>query len=172
MISLINFLNRINLSKLRPRAEASGMIVIVIFLLDLHRFGAWYFGNQCHLKDYGLPMLAVAGMPFVIYTMAMVVQRIISNGWFMVLYIFRIYLFLLVPGMINEITLYAVFKDPVWYSPSIFRPFDFMFFKGIAVMLLLTGAYTTVLMVTIWIAVSLYKFVLRFAFIQRIARYL
>jgi len=45
MIAIINFLNRINLSKLRVRAEVSGVTVIIILLLDLHRFGAWYTGN-------------------------------------------------------------------------------------------------------------------------------
>ncbi|PKL18214.1 MAG: hypothetical protein CVV49_07100 [Spirochaetae bacterium HGW-Spirochaetae-5] len=171
MISIINFLNRINLSRLRPRAEVSGMIVIVIFLLDLHRFGWWYSGNQCHMKIYGLPMLAVAGMPFVIYALASAVQGIISRGWYMVLYIFRIYLFLLVPGMINDITISGVFQEPVWYSPSIFRPFDFMFLKGIAAMMLLTGAYTAVLVLPIWIVVQVYKFLLRFPFMRSIARY-
>jgi len=161
MIGIINFLNSIYLPALRPRAEVSGIMVIVILLLDLHRFGAWYTGNQCHMKVYGLPMLLIAGTPFVVYIMAIAVRKIISRGWYMLLYAFRIYPFFLVPGMINKITIESLFNEPVWYFDSIFRPFDFMFFEGVAVMLLLAGLYTAVFIGSIWIAVSLFKLVLR-----------
>jgi len=168
MIGLINFLNSINLGRLRLRAEVSGWMVIFILLLDIHRFGAWYTGNQCHMKGYGIAMLLVAGMPFVVYTAALTVQKIISKGWYMALYIFRIYLFFLVPGMLNPITIKTIFKEQVWYSTSVFRPVDFAFVKGVVAMLLLAGAYTAVFTGSIWIVVQVIKLILRVPLVQRI----
>ena len=46
------------------RAKTSGVLVCIILFLDLHRFGAWYTGNQAHIKWYWYWILLIVSMPF------------------------------------------------------------------------------------------------------------
>ena len=155
MIAIFNFLNRINLPKLRVRAEASGVLVIVILVLDLHRFGAWYTGNQCHVKPNAFAALFIAGLPLGIYCAGWVVQKIISKGWMMLLYMIRLYIYFLPLGLLNKFTIEHVFKDPIWYDDTVLRVADFDFFLGILTALALPAVYVFCL----WIMGRVYGFV-------------
>ena len=117
-------------------------------------------------------MLFTAGMPLAVYSAAWLVQKIISKGWFMLLYLFRIYILILPLGMINSITFNSVFKDPVWYDPSIFRPADSAFVAGIALFLLLPAVYTAVFVIPLWISGRIYYYAMDIPVLKRIMEFL
>ncbi|PKL19583.1 MAG: hypothetical protein CVV49_00670 [Spirochaetae bacterium HGW-Spirochaetae-5] len=142
MIKIINFLNRRDLQKLKSRADVSGWLLIIILSLDIHRFGAWYTGNQAHIRPYIFPFLCLAGIPIIIFVMAGAVQYCVRRQWFTLLYLSGIYVCALPFSIFNFDALKYIFKKPLWYNASIFEPIDLNFFKGVGLLMLTSAGIT------------------------------
>lgn len=56
------------------RAKTSGVLICIILFLDLHRFGAWYTGNQAHIKWYWYWILLIVSMPFNLYCLKLMLH--------------------------------------------------------------------------------------------------
>ena len=147
MIKIINFLNKRDIQKLKSRADVSGWLLIIILSLDIHRFGAWYTGNQAHVRPYILPFLCLAGIPIIIYVLAAAVQYCVRRKWFTMLYLSGIYVCSLPFSIFNFDALKYIFKTPVWYNDSIFEPINLNFFKGVGLLLLTSAGITAGLIV-------------------------
>jgi hypothetical protein len=154
MIKILNFLNRLKLPKIKQRVNVSGVILIIILLLDLHRFGAWYIGNQSYIKPYGLSLILVSGLPLFIYVLAAAVQYCVRHKCFTLLYMSRIFLFCLPLSIFNPVTIGSIFlQDSTWMDQSIFRPLDFKFFIGIAAAMGISAG----ICMSLWILGMIYK---------------
>lgn len=166
MMKFIKFINRINLSHLRRYAVISGILLIIILILDLHRYGAWYTGNQCFMRPYGPGLIITTGLPFFVYVIAGAVQFALDREWFMMIYLLRIFVFCLPFGVFNEYTLKYVFTKDIWYEKFIFRPVDLYFCIGIASM---TGVAAGITL-SLWILGQVYRIVNSIPLLRRILR--
>ena len=134
-MKIINWLNSIDLLKIRRRVTVSGVILFLIVALDLHRFGAWYTGNSAHMKQYGLSLLCLASFPLVVYATAMFTQFCVSRKLLIILYFTRIYLYCLPISSFFALQ-YMLNDSNAWYNVSIFREYDQTFLYGIGFALL------------------------------------
>ncbi len=142
MVRVINYLNKLDLPKLKSRADVSGWLLIIILSLDIHRFGAWYTGNQAHIRPFVFPFLCLAGIPIIIYVLAAAVQYCVRQRKFTLLYLSGLYICSLPFSIFNFDVLKYLFKKPVWYNPSIFEPIDLNFLKGVGLLLLTSAGIT------------------------------
>jgi len=133
-MKLINWLNSIHLERIRQRVVVSGAILFLIIALDVHRFGAWYTGNQCHMKPYGFSLLCLATFPLILYAAAYYVQFCINRKLYTILYLTRIYFFCMImspffaaPFLLND--------NSIWYKKDLFRS-DINLLYGIAILFL------------------------------------
>ena len=96
MIKIIIKLSKIKLSLMVRQARVSGIMIILVILLDLHKFGAWYTGNETKYRQpYGLSLILVGGVPFIIYCSAAIVQIAVKLKLYSVLYLSPVFFFTL-----------------------------------------------------------------------------
>ena len=126
-------LNTRDLNKIRPRVVVSGVILIIILSLDLHRYGAWYTGNAAYIKYHWIPVLCLPGYFVARHAAAIFVQWCVRRDLWWTLYCIGIYVWCL-PFALLLANQY-LFKSPVWYDPSIFRPGDRTFLLGLTILI-------------------------------------
>ncbi len=122
MIWLLKRLSGIDLVLYRKKGMISGLIIIFILALDLHRFGAWYYGYRTYLKPWSVPVLLIIAFPFIKYTCAMLVQYAVNMKKFdYILYVMTF--FACLPFSVgNPYVLPYIFDfSKEWYDKGIFN---------------------------------------------------
>jgi hypothetical protein len=133
ILKLCLYLNSITadlqkMNRYRGRAEVSAFMLVVILVLDLHRYGAWYSGNRAFLKPYAVPMLILLSMPLIIYASAVILRRFVMKGRYNLLtfcavtvFLYCVIMFFCWPAFLPDS------KD--WLSANMAFVFDMKFLK-------------------------------------------
>ena len=86
MTSIFIKLNKLDLKAYRKKAIVSGLLLILILALDLHRFGAWYEGHRSYVKTNWIFICAALSYPLVKYALAGLIQYLAANKMFKTLH--------------------------------------------------------------------------------------
>ena len=125
-------LNKLDREKYRTRAVTAGLLIIFILLLDLHRFGAWYYGYRTYIKTHWFILLLILFYPVFKYTFAGLIQYLAANKMFKTLY-FIMYFITALPFSICNPYVLQIFAwgDKPWYQLSYFNS-GIEFYYGLA----------------------------------------
>ncbi len=168
MIRVIVFLNRLNTFKIKRYADVTGLLLVIILALDLHRYGAWLTGDATFLYPYAHPVLLVLGAPVVLYAAAAGVQKAVAGERYTLLYLSGLFVCSLPYTLWNPIVFDKMFKAERWYDPGILRPVDVAFIKGVIASLIAAAGIVLML----WLLGQLYRLASHGPLMQKILKYL
>lgn len=138
-------LNKLDREKYRIKAVTAGFLIILILLLDLHRFGAWYYGYRTYIKTHWFILLLILFYPVFKYTFAGLIQYLAANKMFKTLY-FIMYFIAALPFSICNPYVLQIFAwpgDRQWYELNIFNTGP-EFYYGLAWIIPTTLVYIVV----------------------------
>ena len=119
------FFQKLDRNKYRKRALISGIILIIILILDLHRFGAWYMESRTYVKPYWLPGMLIVSYPMLKYSISGLIQYLSAKEMFKILH-FAMFYISSAPFTFPVAVVYLrsfLFKDVLpWYEKDIFNP--------------------------------------------------
>lgn len=145
-------LNKLNRQGYKIKALVSGLLLIFILLLDLHRFGAWYYGYRTYVKIYWIPVLLFVSFPLVKYALAGLIQYLAANKMFKTLHFVMFFIAALPFSFCNPyvLQLFAWPGDRHWYEKNIISSGP-EFFYGLAWIIPSTLIY----MAVAWVALKM-----------------
>ncbi len=151
MIWLLKKLSGVDLAEYRKRAFISGMIIILILALDLHRFGAWYYGYRTYLRPWSVPVLLITAFPFIKYACAMIVQYAVRMKKFNLMFYVMVFAASLPFSFCNPHVNWNIFNwNKSWYDLSWFRS-GTQLLTGIGYMIVTTLGITAFTLFCKWI---------------------
>jgi hypothetical protein len=122
MIWLLKRLSGADLTAWRKRAFISGLIIIIILALDLHRYGAWYYGYRTYLRPWSVTVLLITAFPFIKYTLAMIIQYAVRLEKFNCIFYVMVFAASLPFSFCNPDVIWNIFNwNKPWYDLRWFR---------------------------------------------------
>ena len=151
MIWLLKRLSGVDLTEYKKRAFISGMIIILMLALDLHRFGAWYYGYRTYLRPWSIPVLLITASPFIKYASAMLVQYAVRMKKFNYIFYVMVFAVSLPFSFCNPHVHWNIFNwNKPWYDLSWFRS-GTQLLTGIAYMIITTTVITAFSLFCKWV---------------------
>ena len=145
IIKLLFKLQKLDRNKYRKRALISGIILITILALDLHRFGAWYMESRTYVKPYWTAGMLIISYPLFKYSLSGLVQYLAAREMFGTIYFIVFYIAAL-PFCIMNPYVFEIFRKNInWYDTNYFSSGS-DFYIGIASIILTPLAYIAVAM--------------------------
>jgi len=99
---------------LKNRAITSAAILLFLFVTDLHRYGAWYFGNATYIKPYWFQFVCLLWGFIGLYLLSKIMRWLESREQYQYMQMIIVYPFMVIPYAFLHNSFNFEFYGAVW----------------------------------------------------------